>query len=288
MQRMSGGAQWSLLAAGVAAGVLTVTAFAADSRKEFRYNVAPGASVVIANDSGAVEVKGSAGHQVVIVATTHSDKLEIDCGQTGNRIQAITHFLQHADDTEGRVEYEVLVPGDASVTVRAPGGPVMAEKLRGDVSVEGDAASVYVHDVRNAHVHVRTISGPVTLAGINNGHVEVMSLSGNVQLDSVSGPRVSVNTTKGSIRYNGDFGEGGDYMLVNHSGDIDVTLPAFASVDLSARSILGKVENDFPMREKQHLSSPMPEGRAFAGTSNSGASSVQLRSFSGKIRVQKR
>ena len=287
MNRMSSGARWSLVAAGVAAGMLTVAAFAVDNRKEFRYNVAPGASVVVTNDSGPVEVKGSAGHQVVIVATTHSDKLEIDCGQNGNRIQAVTHFLQHADGAEGRVEYELLVPGDASVTVRAPEGPVLAERLRGDVTVEGDAASVYVHDVRNAHVHVRTISGPVTLAGINNGHVEVMSLSGDVRLDSVSGPKVAVNTTKGSIRYNGDFGEGGDYMLVNHSGDIDVTLPAFASVDLNARSILGKVENDFPLRTKDHLSNSIPAGRSFAGTSNTGASSVQLRSFSGKIRVQK-
>jgi len=283
MEMIGNGLKWPL----VAAGVLTVAAFAADNRKEFRYNVAPGASVVVTNESGPVEVKGSTGRQVIIVATTHSDKLEIDCGQSGNRIQALTHFLQHVDETEGRVDYEVLVPADANVTVRAPGGPVTAEKLRGDVTVEGDAASVYVHDVRSAHVHVRTISGPVTLAAINNGHVEVMSLSGDVRLDSVSGPKVAVNTTKGSIRYNGDFGEGGDYMLVNHSGNIDVTLPASASVDLSARSILGKVENDFPMREKDHLVTTMPQGRSFAGTSNTGASSVQLRSFSGKIRVQK-
>jgi len=280
---MSSGAKWSV----VAVGVLTVAAFAADNRKEFRYSVAPGASVVVSNESGPVEVRGSVGHQVVIMATTHSVKVEIDCAQNGNRIEASTHFLQRADGADGQVEYQVLVPPDASVTVRAPSGPITAEKLRGDVSMEGDTASVLVRDVKNAHVHVRTISGPVTLASINSGHVEVVSLSGNVQLDAVSGPKVAVNTAKGSIRYNGDFGEGGDYMLVNHSGDIDVTLPAFASVDLSARSISGKVENDFPLHQKQHSSFPVTEGRSFAGTSNTGASSVQLRSFSGKIRVKK-
>jgi len=153
--------------------------------------------------------------------------------------------------------------------------------------VEGDAAQVDVRDVRNAHVHVRTISGPVTLGSINNGHVEVISLSGNVQLEAVSGPKVAVNTAKGSIRYNGDFGEGGEYMLVNHSGNIDVALPAFASVDLNARSITGSVENDFPLQQKQHSSFVPSPGHSFAGTSNTGASSVQLRSFSGKIRVKK-
>jgi DUF4097 and DUF4098 domain-containing protein YvlB len=283
MERTSNGLKWSL----VAASLLTVAAFAADNRKEFRYTVAPGASVTVTNESGPVDIKGSAGRQVVIVATTHSDKVEIDCYQNGNRIHATTHFLQRADGPDGRVDYQLLVPSDASVMVRAPSGPITAEKMRGDLILEGDAAQVDVHDVSNAHVHVRTISGPVTLGSITNGHVEITSLSGDVQLDAVSGPRVSVNTAKGSIRYNGDFGGGGDYMLVNHSGNIDVTLPASASVDLSARSINGSVENDFPLKQKRHPTFAITQGRSFAGTSNSGASSVQLRSLSGKIRVKK-
>ena len=283
MQSMSNGVTWSL----VAAGLLTVAAFAADKHKECRYNVAPGARVTITNESGPVEVKGAAGRQVVIAATTHSDGVEMDCAQAGNRIQATTHILQHGDGRDNRVEYEVLAPPDTSVTVHAPSGPISVEKLRADLTLEGDAAPVEVRDVSNAHVHVRTISGPVNLGNITNGHVEITSLSGDVRLDAVSGPKVSVSTAKGSIRYNGDFGEGGDYMLVNHSGNIDVTLPATASVDLTARSIAGSVENDFPLQQPSHPTFVPSPGRSFAGTSNSAASSVQLRSFSGKIRVKK-
>jgi len=284
MVSISNGLKWSLLAA----GFLPVVAFAADNRKEFRYTVGPGASIIVTNEAGPVDVKGSVGRQVVIVATTHSDKVEVDCDQNGNRVQATTHVLQRSQDADdSRVGYQVLVPSDASVTVRAPGGPITAEKMRGDLTLEGDAAQVNVHDVSNAHVHVRTISGPVSLGNINNGHIEITSLSGDVQLDAVTGPKVSVNTAKGSIRYSGDFEGGGDYLLVNHSGNIDVALPASASVDLSARSISGSVENDFPLQQKQHPSFAITQGRSFAGTSNTGASSVQLRSFSGKIRVKK-
>jgi len=279
----SNGVRWSV----VAVGLLAAVAVAAESRKEFRYTVGPGASVTITNESGPVEIKGSPGRQVVIVTTTHSDNVEVDCDQSGNRVQATTHFLQRGGSPDSRVDYHVLVPQDASVTVRAPSGPITAEKMRGDVTLEGDAAQVEVRDVSNVHVHVRTISGPVSLSNITNGHVEITSLSGPVQLDAVSGPKVSVNTAKGSIRYNGDFGGGGDYMLVNHSGNIDVTLPASASVDLSARSITGSVENDFPLQQKSHPSFVPDSGRSFAGTSNAGGSFVQLRSFSGKIRVKK-
>lgn len=271
----------------VAATLLTVTVFAADNRKECRYNVTPGTRVTVTNDSGPVDVRGLAGRQVVIAATTHSDKVEVDCAQTGNRIQATSHLLQRGDGSDNRVEYQVLAPPDTSVTVHAPSGPITAQKLRADLTLEGDAAQVDVRDVSNAHIHVRTISGPVNLGNITNGHVEITSLSGDVRLDAVSGPKVSVSTAKGSIRYNGDFGEGGDYMLVNHSGNIDVTLPASASVDLMARSIAGSVENDFPLQQHPHPTFVPSPGRSFAGTSNSAASSVQLRSFSGKIRVKK-
>ena len=283
MGRMSSGAVWTV----TAVALLSSAAFAAGKRQEFRYTVSPGAVVNISNQFGPVEVKGAAGRQVVIVATTHSEKVDVDSSQSGNRIQARTRFVQSAEGPDAQVEYQVAVPQDASVTVRAPSGPISVDNLRGDLTLEGDAAQVNIRDISNGHVHVHTISGPVTVNNLN-GDLEVTTLSGNVQLEAVSGRKVTVNTAKGAIRYKGDFGAGGDYVLVNHSGDIDVSLPASASVDLSARSITGSVENDFPLQQKGHPAfAPTAQGRSFAGTSNSGASSVQLRSFSGKIRVKK-
>jgi hypothetical protein len=41
------------------------------------------------------------------------------------------------------------------------------------------------------------------------------------------------------------------------------------------------------LQQKSHNSFVPMQGRSFAGTSNSGSSSVELQSFSGKIRVKK-
>jgi len=99
---------------------------------------------------------------------------------------------------------------------------------------------------------------------------------------------VQVTTTQGGIRYNGEFGSNGEYSLISHSGNIDVALPEGASVDMMAESVQGSADNDFPLQRKQHSSSLPHKGRSFSGTSHSGSSSVQLSSFSGKIRVKKR
>ena len=272
---------------GWAAVLVGCAAFAADAHKEFRYTVGPGATLNVVNQAGSVTIHPSNSHQVIISTTAHSDKVEVDSTQTGNRIEAQTHMLSNPSDEEARVDYDIQVPADILLSVRADGGPVRVEKLRSDMTLEGSNAAFTVQDCNNSHVHIHAIKGPVTVTNLGNGHVEITSLNGDVQLTSVSGPKVSINTTKGNIRYAGDFSGGGDYFFSSHSGDIDVSLPATASVDLTARSIAGSVEQGFPLQQKSHLSFQASPGRSFAGTSNTGASSVQLRSYSGKIRVKK-
>ena len=102
--------------------------------------------------------------------------------------------------TAGRVDYEVFVPADASVTLRSSTGPLHAEGLHGDVTLEGSQANVEVRDISDAHVHVKTLNGPVTLTNIRDGHVEVTSVSGDVVLNAVNGPLVQVNSTSGKIQ----------------------------------------------------------------------------------------
>ena len=143
------------------------------------------------------------------------------------------------------MDYEVLVPADASVTLRSTTGPLAAEGLHGDVSLEGSQANMDVLDVSDAHVHIKTLNGIVTLTNIHNGHVEITSVSGDVVLHSVNGPLVQVNSTSGKIHYDGDFGNGGEYSLASHTGDIEASAPNDASIDVTARSVRGNVENDF-------------------------------------------
>lgn len=268
--------------------VAAATTLAAQNRKEFKYTAAPGANLTIVNEFGPVTLKPASGRQVLIVATLRSDKVEIDSSQNGNRIEARTHFLEKVNEQEGRVDYEVSVPANVSVLVRAATGPIEAQKLQANLSLKGDTARINVRDLANVNLNVQTVGGPIELANITGGPVEVMSTDGAVTLTAVTGPKVRVNSASGSITYDGDFGSSGQYSLTNHSGNIDVTLPASASIDLVARSMTGSVQNDFPLQKKSHSLNLVEDGRSSVGTSNSGASSVQLRSISGKIRVKKR
>jgi DUF4097 and DUF4098 domain-containing protein YvlB len=275
----------AVLAVTVAAGTLT-----AETHKEYRFNVGPKAGVSVNNPYGTISVKPSAGNVVIINAILSSDKVEIDNNLVGNRVDVQSHLLPGADAQSGKVDYEILVPADASLTLHSTAGILRAEKLHGDVSLEGAGATVEVRDITNAHVHVKTLNGPVTLTNVQDGHVEVDSLSGSVSLNAVTGPLVQVISTSGGINYVGDFGDRGEYRLTSHSGDIEAIVPESTSADVSARSVRGEVHDDIPLQPKQHTSFVLKEGSAFWGTMGRAAvsSTVVLRSFNGKIHLRKR
>jgi DUF4097 and DUF4098 domain-containing protein YvlB len=268
----------------VLVGVVFATA---EDHKEYRFKVGRKASVSIVNQYGPISVKAGARKEVIVTAILHSDKVEVDRGQSGSRVTLLSHLLPGADPTSGQVEYQVVVPADASVTLQSSTGPLHVERLHGDVILEGNTANVDVRDLADGHVHVKTLNGPVTLTNITDGHVEITSLSGDVVLNAVSGPLVEVNSSSGKINYDGDFGGEGEYSLTSHTGDIEATAPGDASIDVTARSEQGKVVSDFSLQPK-HTSFPIRAGSAFAGTVGKAASSVRLFSFSGKIHLKKR
>jgi len=259
----------------------------AETKKEFRFTVGPNANVSVDTQYGAISVKPGSANQVVVMATLKSDKVEVDNLQNGNRVEIASHLLQGADQQTGQVDYELLIPPDATLNLRSSTGPLSAERLQGDLTLEGTDAVVNVRSVNNGHVHVRTMRGPITLTDVRNGHVEIASISGDVHLKSVTGPLVQANSGSGKIFYDGDFGSGGDYKFTTHTGDIEALAPADVSADFSAHSVLGRVQNDFPLQPK-HSRFSFEAGRSFFGTVGKAASEVVLRSFSGKIRLKQR
>ena len=274
----------------LAVGVLVAGSLVAEGRKEYHFTVGPKAGISVNNPYGSITVGPSSSNTVVINAVVHSDKVEVDNSQTGNRVDIQSHLLPGADAQSGRVDYEVLVPADASVTLHSTTGPLLAQKLHGDLTMDSSGASVNVRDISDAHVHVRTLNGAVTLSNVQDGHIEVDSLSGEVTLNAVSGRLVQVVSTSGDIHYSGDFSGSGEYRLTSYSGNIDATVPGSTSADVTARSARGDVQDEIPLQPKSHNWFVTEKGRAFVGTMGRAAvsSTVVLRTFSGKIHLKKR
>jgi len=268
----------------VVAGCLASAALA-ETKKEYRFTVGPNANISVDTQYGGISVHPGNSTEVIVTATLKSDSVEVDQQQNGNRIEIASHLLQGATEKTGQVNYELLIPADATLSLHSSTGPLSAEHLQGDLTFEGTDAAVDISNVENGHVHVRTMRGPITLTDVRNGHVEIASISGNMRLKSVTGPVVQANSGSGKIFYNGDFGLSGDYKFTTHSGDIEALVPQDVSADFRAHSMVGRVQHDFPLQSK-HSRFPNEMGRSFFGSAGKAASEVVLRSFSGRIRLK--
>lgn len=284
----------ALVAAAAAWGALTSTAQEPrpqEVRKEARLDIAPGGTLSVVDSHGLVTLHGGSGKQVIVASVLHSGKMEADQNVTPDkrRAEVVAHALAEQKPTvdEARVDFEITVPSGIAVMVTTATAPISADELTGDLTLSSDTGRITVRNLTRTHLQIRGVTAPVALSNITLGHVDVSSNGGAVELVDVVGPKVYVGTTSGNISYRGNCSGAGEYDFTTHNGAIDLVLPETASVDLSARSVNGSVQNDFPLTQKTHSSFAPQAGRSFAGTSNSGSSSVELRSFSGRIRVKK-
>jgi len=253
---------------------------AAQERKEFRYTVGPKAIVSITNDYGAITVKSSGSDQVLATTISYSDAVTFENDQHGNRIE-----LRASSGRQGSnlADYMIVVPADALVTLRSSDGRLHAQGLRGDIILEGTTGTVEATDISNAHLHVKTLGGQVNLTDIRDSHVDVRSVSGNVNLHNVSGSWFEVNSGSGRITYDGDPGSAGEYLFTTHSGDVEVSIPARAPVDIKAHSLKGEVDQVLP--SVGSISAPRQNSLLKPGIVT--ASRFVLHSFRGRIHIQR-
>ena len=253
---------------------------AAQERKEFRYTVGPKAIVSITNNYGTITVKASGNKQVVVTTVSYSDAVTFENEQHGNRIELRAISSRQG---AGLVDYAVIVPADAFVTVRASDAKIHVLGLRGDIILEAVTGTVEAAGVNTAHLHVKTLSGPVILADIRDSHVDVHSVSGNVDIQNVSGSSLEVNSGSGRITYGGDPGSAGEYLLTSHSGDIEISIPASAPVEIKAHPLKG--ESDERLPSGSSVSAAGQNSLLKPGIVS--ASRFELRSFRGRIHVKR-
>src|SRR5262249_28544886 len=117
-----------------------------------------------------------------------------------------------------------------------------AQRLGGDVILEGSTGVAQVSGATTAHVHIKTLSGPIAVSEIRHSSVVVNSVSGNISLHNVVESQVKVHSGSGRIAYDGDPGVTGDYALTSRTGDLDISIPASTPVEIKASSMKGESE----------------------------------------------
>jgi DUF4097 and DUF4098 domain-containing protein YvlB len=166
----------------------------ADSRFERTYTPQHAAHLTLSNVNGSIRVVAW-DKKTIVARVSAASPDSIEDRVIGNEIMIATRLNLRPR----RVDFEVSVPPETSITIK-------------------------------------NIMGEIDLRGIA-GHVSVTSIGSDVYLTKMSSSSVDVLVTSGDIVFDGELREGGSYTLQSMRGDLDVTLPSETPFNLNARAL---------------------------------------------------
>lgn len=266
-------------------GLALTVASAETIKKKFTTTASP--SFSLHSHAGTVSIKGWEQNEIEIQGESSSDSMEVIIVGGEQKVSVQTHpKRERLSPDEVRLDFQIQVPRQATVRVDSERGEIQVQDVEGNVTVVGISNAVSLSKVRG-NISVTTTDGPIRMQS-SEGHIKAESISGDLIFVQVNGPELRASTNSGRIRYEGDFGQGGTYVLNNYSSPIDILASAKASFDLTARAIQGLIQSTLSFR-------PTPLGNPFRrlsptkflqGRFNTGSSTVEVTSYSGTIRVQ--
>ncbi len=277
------GAGWACLAAALC---LSLTVASAETiKKKFPTTASP--SFLLRNYIGTVSVKGWEHNEIDIQGQSASDAMEVIIMGGEQKVSVQAHPRREGlSPQEARLDFEIHVPRNATVRVDSERGEIIIENLDGGLTIGGISTAVALSKV-SGNITINTVDGAIRMQS-SQGHIKAESISGDLTFLQVSGPELRASTNSGRIRYEGDFGQAGTYVLNSYSSPIDILASANASFDLAARAVQGMIESNLPFRPTP-LGNPfrrLSPGKFLQGRFNNGDSTVEVTSYSGTIRVQ--
>lgn len=279
-----------LLLGGVALLGLT-SLYAETIRKKFATGESP--ALELRTQSGKVSVKGWDQNEIEIQGETGSDAVQVVIdeaaveGSENKKVTVQSHpRRERLSPEEARVDLNIQVPRRASVKLQTDRGQIVVEDLQGAVMIDGVSTTISVLNVQG-QITLKTVDGPIQMTA-SQGTIKAESISGDLKFTRVSGAELIANTNSGRIRYEGDFGQGGNYVLNNYSAPIEIFAADSASFQLTARSVQGLIDSYLTIRPTPAANAfrRLPPGKFLQGRVNSGQSTVEVNSYSGTIRLR--
>lgn len=146
----------------------------------------------------------------------------------------------------------------------------------------GWSVSYEISAPRTMDLDLSTVNGGLSVDGIR-GDLTLSTTNGGISLDEVGGT-VRAHTTNGGIaaRLAGSGWSGTGLELRTTNGGIDLALPASFNARLTASTVHGGVDSDFPVTVQGRI------GRRVDATLGSGGPPISLTTTNGGIEIHRR
>jgi putative adhesin len=285
---------WRLLLA-AATAVAGAKAFAqtpAEGRLLGARAVEPTIAIKAWNPLGSIRLIGWSKDSVVVRGTV-GPNMRFLLSQDGAAMKLIVEG-HGSDGSATRSDIVAYVPRLSTVSVKTVSADITADAVggwfytvSGNLRLSGHARSIEAEsmngsldiDVASLWVKARTGSGHLLLRG-KPETADLSTISGTLSIATSSVLRGQFASVTGDIHYAATPAPSAIIELSDHSGGVELMLPADASAAVALSSVTGSIENGFP------------RARAVAAAARSmklslgrGEAQLTVRTFKGPIRL---
>jgi hypothetical protein len=209
---------------------------------------------------------------------------------TGNEVQVVAELREHRRGYAEDIEFEVIEHDDGVTICAMYPTPRRADRPNECAPGSRGRMNTRENDVE-VNFTVRVPAGVGFTGRTVNGAVDVESLTGDVEAHTVNGDVelstsgvAQASTVNGSIWASlgrSDWTDALEFETVN--GSITLELPDGFGAEVSARTVNGGIETDFPLTVQGRFSS-----RRLTGTIGEGGRRLWLETVNGSIRLRSR
>jgi len=282
-----------LIGPGLGLGENEASGFVESREFEERYPVSGPATVAVSNAFGEIRVstwenqvvqilaRMSVRAETVALARNLAQGIGVEATPAGNHIEAHTVFPEPRSDLGKltyQVDYEILVPKDAGVTVRNDFGDTRLTGIGGALAVDVRYGAVELHDLAGT-VDVRARGEfPIDARNLKQGGL--FDLHGSrATFHNVAGTLKAANFRGSAELY--DVPGDAEVEISCESGSITYWAPKDAPPPFSATALFGEIQSDVPV-------SRVGEGRFVVARSGGAEATprISLRASFGDIAVK--
>jgi len=218
-------------------------------------------------DPEAVEIRIIRESRRIVICTIYprDDRWnQHDDRRAKDACEAAQHSKSGRGENDTEVSYRVNVPA---------GVHFVGQTVTSDVVIHG----------LHAGAEGYSIAGDVTISETSGKVLDAASIGGDIRYTSVDADTVYAGTLSGDVVFNGAIHRSGEYSFLSHTGDITVELPSRAGVSLKVIAPADQVHSGVVL-----TAATASRRRRFAGRVGDGSAQMDITTFNGEIRINRR
>ena len=210
-------------------------------------------TVRIENVNGTITVRPGAAGAVAVKAVRHGTGAPVEIWQDDDgsvhaksRPKGNQFFGLDMSFGKTKVDFDVSVPAETNLTVKAVNGNADVEGVRGEVSLGTVNGAIAVRNV-SGELKFDTVNGKISGGGLA-GQAFFKTVNGAIELTGSDLPALTAKTVNGNIRLDTPIGEG-PYELKTVSGNVRIKTGEAPKGRVHFKSVNGSVRvNDQRVR----------------------------------------